>query len=150
MPSAVTSLSSVRLSQSSLKCFIDIHTKWCLKLSLAAAPAEPISDQSGKVVKHSSHARFWCNTTHLPPSLLLLSSCPCLPKIGQLWTMWPQVTGEGLHQHTRRQQQVWSHCGASQKKKGLSGPYRKLFRLKYSKHLARIWTAVSGDRKSVV
>lgn len=49
----------------------------------------PRCAKSVKVKRHLPAARIGCNTTHLLPSLLLLSSSPCLPKIGQLWTMWP-------------------------------------------------------------
>lgn len=51
----------------------------------------PVVSSCACCAAHESAARIWCNTTHLPPFLLLLSSSPCFPKIDQLWTMWPQV-----------------------------------------------------------
>ncbi len=100
-------LSPVKLS--SLYSYKAIHK--------AAVPRCAWCAKSVKVKRHLSAARIGCNTAHLLPSLLLLSSSLCLPKIGQLWTMWPQVTGgEGLHTitptHTHTLCQVCSYCVA--------------------------------------
>lgn len=104
-------------------CFLSsvkLSTRRCTKLSFPGVPAVPASAQSVKVKDISPEpGSDVIQNISLPP-LLLLSSSPCLLKIGQLWAIWPQV--KGLHRNTPTHGGRCAALCSFSKKEACSGP----------------------------